>query len=84
MPQRINGLKMELGNLPDEVLTSVHNWQVDRIIGATSELVMLEVEMETRGISYVPSEDIGRLVMEYSTDNQMQLQFDQLNKDYGL
>ena len=56
MIQRITGLKMELGNLPDEVLTSVHAYQMARVVRGTAELGMLEVELADRGITFEPDE----------------------------
>jgi hypothetical protein len=70
MIQRINGLKMELGNLPDEVLTSVHAYQMARVVRGTAELGMLEVELADRGITFEPDEgDNGQLVIDFESQD---------------
>ena len=70
MPQRINGLKMELTTLPDEVLTSVHAYQMARVVQGTAELGMLEVELADRGITFEPDEgDNGQLVIDFESQD---------------
>ena len=70
MPQRINGLKMELTTLPDEVLTSVHAYQMARVVRGTAELGMLEVELADRGITFEPDEgDNGHLVIDFESQD---------------
>ncbi len=70
MIQRINGLKMELGNLPDDVLTSVHAYQMARVVQGTAELGMLEVELAERGITFEPDEgDNGQLVIDFESQD---------------
>lgn len=70
MTQRINGLKMELTTLPDEVLTSVHAYQMARVVRGTAELGMLEVELAERGITFEPDEgDNGQLVIDFESQD---------------
>jgi hypothetical protein len=70
MIKRINGLKMELGNLPDDVLTSVHAYQMARVVRGTAELGMLEVELAERGITFEPDEgDNGQLVVDFESQD---------------
>lgn len=70
MTQRINGLKMELTTLPDEVLTSVHAYQMARVVQGTAELGMLEVELADRGITFEPDEgDNGQLVIDFESQD---------------
>ena len=70
MTQRINGLKMELTTLPDEVLTSVHAYQMARVVRGTAELGMLEVELADRGITFEPDEgDNGHLVIDFESQD---------------
>jgi hypothetical protein len=61
---------MELGNLPDEVLTSVHAYQMARVVRGTAELGMLEVELADRGITFEPDEgDNGQLVIDFESQD---------------
>lgn len=78
MPQRINGVQMDLSALPDEVLTNVHQYQVYRVISATGDLAMLEVEMDLRGMEYKPKEsnETGRLEIDVATVNDVQMTLD--------
>ncbi len=70
MTQRINGLKMELTTLPDDVLTSVHAYQMARVVRGTAELGMLEVELAERGITFEPDEgDNGQLVIDFESQD---------------
>jgi len=70
MTNRINGLKMELTTLPDEVLTSVHAYQMARVVRGTAELGMLEVELADRGITFEPDEgDNGQLVIDFESQD---------------
>lgn len=70
MIKRINGLKMELTTLPDEVLTSVHAYQMARVVRGTAELGMLEVELADRGITFEPDEgDNGQLVIDFESQD---------------
>ncbi len=70
MTQRFNGLKMELTTLPDEVLTSVHAYQMARVVRGTAELGMLEVELADRGITFEPDEgDNGQLVIDFESQD---------------
>ncbi len=70
MIKRINGLKMELTTLPDEVLTSVHAYQMARVVQGTAELGMLEVELADRGITFEPDEgDNGQLVIDFESQD---------------
>jgi len=70
MTQRINGLKMELTTLPDEVLTSVHAYQMARVVRGTAELGMLEVELADRGITFELDEgDNGQLVIDFESQD---------------
>ncbi len=70
MIKRINGLKMELTTLPDEVLTSVHAYQMARVVRGTAELGMLEVELADRGITFEPDEgDNGHLVIDFESQD---------------
>ena len=70
MLKRINGLKMELTTLPDEVLTSVHAYQMARVVRGTAELGMLEVELADRGITFEPDEgDNGQLVIDFESQD---------------
>lgn len=70
MIKRINGLKMELTTLPDEVLTSVHAYQMARVVRGTAELGMLEVELAERGITFEPDEgDNGQLVIDFESQD---------------
>jgi len=70
MIKRINGLKMELTTLPDEVLTSVHAYQMARVVRGTAELGMLEVELADRGITFEPDEgDNGQLVVDFESQD---------------
>ena len=70
MIKRINGLKMDLTTLPDEVLTSVHAYQMARVVRGTAELGMLEVELADRGITFEPDEgDNGQLVIDFESQD---------------
>jgi len=70
MIKRINGLKMDLTTLPDEVLTSVHAYQMARVVRGTAELGMLEVELADRGITFEPDEgDNGQLVVDFESQD---------------
>lgn len=66
MTTRINGLKMDVPKLSDEELTGVYQHQMDRVVSATGDLALLEVELDTRGLTYVPAEaGDGQLALEF-------------------